>query len=59
MLLDMKLGTMSNIKVSILCWFNSKLTIDQENKPIYLDGTVKPMSVRKKTTRLELVEKIH
>ena len=49
---------MSNIKVPILYWFNGKLTIDQENKSIYLDGIVKPKSVRKETTRLELVEKI-
>ena len=57
--LDIKLGTMSNVKVSILCWFKSKLTIDEKNKSIYLDGTVKSISVRKEITYLELVEKIH
>ena len=58
-LLDIKLGAMNKVEVPILCWFNCKLTIDQKNKPIYVAGTVKPMSVWKKTTSLELVEKIH
>ena len=50
---------MNNVEVPILCWFNDKLIIDHENKPIYVAGTVKPMSMRKKTTRLELIEKIY
>ena len=55
--LDIKLGTMSNIKVHILYWFNNKLTIDQENKPIYLNGIIKSMLLRKETTRLEFEKK--
>ena len=50
---------MSNVIAPILCWFNGKLAIDQENKPIYIDETVKPMLLKKETTRIELVKKIH
>ena len=56
-MLNIKLGAMSNLKVLVICWFNGKLIIDQKNKLIDVDGTVKSMSVRKETTGLELVEK--
>ena len=50
---------MSNVNVPFLSWFNGKLTINNENKPIYIDRIVKPMLVRKSAIRRELVEKIY
>ena len=47
------------MNVPFLSWFNGKLTINNENKPIYIDRIVKPMLVRKSTIRCELVEKIY
>ena len=50
---------MSDVNVFFLYWFIGELTIDNENKPTYIDKILKSMPVRKSTTRRELVEKIH
>ena len=48
---------MSSDRVSLLCWFNDKLTIDRDNSSSYVNGIVKPMVIRK--ILCELIEKVH
>ena len=50
---------MSSDHVPLLCWFNSKLTIDRDSNPSYVNGIIKSMIARKLFTMCELIEKIH
>ena len=45
--------------VPLLCWFNDTLIIDNDNNPVYVNGIIKLVIVRKSITRHKLVTKVH